>query len=219
MRCAPDGVWLGASVPYGVGRHRVDQGAHHVACRMKRAALCLIACALAAAPLAGGEPGGPAGESGGAGPVGGGGGELAAVCVAGLVQAAAGRHAGGAGAAWRAAQCQRVLPQRDGGAGGGGAGGAGQPGDCAAGSSPRPTWRRRACRRTCCIGPRDGWEGGDPAEGPTDASSFDALDAILARLADKRLFPALRAVVIAGHSGRRPGGAALCDCGQGGRRR
>ncbi len=46
-----------------------------------------------------------------------------------------------------------------------------------------------------------GWEGGDPAEGPSDASSFDALDAILMRLADKSLFPALRTVVIAGHSG------------------
>ena len=47
----------------------------------------------------------------------------------------------------------------------------------------------------------EGWEGGDPAEGPTPASSFDALDAILVRLADKRLFPALRTVVVAGHSG------------------
>ncbi len=46
-----------------------------------------------------------------------------------------------------------------------------------------------------------GWEGGDPAEGPTAASSFDALDAILARLADKRWFPSLRTVVLAGHSG------------------
>ncbi len=48
---------------------------------------------------------------------------------------------------------------------------------------------------------RNGWEGGDPAAGPSDASSFDALDAILAQLADKRRFPALRTVVIAGHSG------------------
>ena len=48
---------------------------------------------------------------------------------------------------------------------------------------------------------RAGWEGGDPAAGPSDASSFDGLDAILTRLADKRLFPALRLVVIAGHSG------------------
>ena len=47
----------------------------------------------------------------------------------------------------------------------------------------------------------EGWEGGEPAEGPKPASSFDALDAILARLADKRLFPDLKQVVVAGHSG------------------
>ncbi len=47
----------------------------------------------------------------------------------------------------------------------------------------------------------EGWEGGDPAEGPTPASSFDALDAILAKLADRRLFPNLKQVVVAGHSG------------------
>jgi pimeloyl-ACP methyl ester carboxylesterase len=47
----------------------------------------------------------------------------------------------------------------------------------------------------------EGWEGGDPAEGPQPASSFDALDAILARLADQHLFPDLKQVVVAGHSG------------------
>lgn len=47
----------------------------------------------------------------------------------------------------------------------------------------------------------EGWEGGEPALGPTPASSFDALDAILARLADRRLFPDLKQVVVAGHSG------------------
>ncbi|WP_024516676.1 hypothetical protein [Bradyrhizobium sp. Tv2a-2] len=47
----------------------------------------------------------------------------------------------------------------------------------------------------------EGWEGGDPAEGPQPASSFDALDAILARLADRHLFPDLKQVVVAGHSG------------------
>jgi pimeloyl-ACP methyl ester carboxylesterase len=47
----------------------------------------------------------------------------------------------------------------------------------------------------------EGWEGGEPAVGPTPASSFEALDAILARLADRRLFPNLKQVVIAGHSG------------------
>jgi hypothetical protein len=44
------------------------------------------------------------------------------------------------------------------------------------------------------------WASGDPAAGPTPASSFDALDAILARLADRRLFPNLKQVVVAGHS-------------------
>src|SRR5450631_1853114 len=47
----------------------------------------------------------------------------------------------------------------------------------------------------------EGWEGGDPAEGPRPLSSFEALDAILARLADRRLFPDLKQVVVAGHSG------------------
>jgi pimeloyl-ACP methyl ester carboxylesterase len=47
----------------------------------------------------------------------------------------------------------------------------------------------------------EGWEGGDPALGPTPASSFDALDAILAKLADRKLFPSLKQVVVAGHSG------------------
>ena len=47
----------------------------------------------------------------------------------------------------------------------------------------------------------EGWEGGDDATGPKPASSFEALDAILARLVDKKLFPNLREVVVAGHSG------------------
>ena len=34
----------------------------------------------------------------------------------------------------------------------------------------------------------EGWEGGDPADGPTAASSFDALDAILADLPTGRYF-------------------------------
>ncbi len=46
-----------------------------------------------------------------------------------------------------------------------------------------------------------GWEGGDPAVGPEPVSSFSALDAILAKLADRRLFPNLKQVVVAGHSG------------------
>lgn len=47
----------------------------------------------------------------------------------------------------------------------------------------------------------EGWEGGEPALGPTPASSFEALDAILARLADRSIFPSLKQVVVAGHSG------------------
>jgi pimeloyl-ACP methyl ester carboxylesterase len=45
------------------------------------------------------------------------------------------------------------------------------------------------------------WEGGDDADGPASISSFAALDAILARLADRATFPALNTVVVAGHSG------------------
>ena len=48
---------------------------------------------------------------------------------------------------------------------------------------------------------RIGWEAGDDAHGPAPISSFAALDAILARLADRGSFPALKTVVIAGHSG------------------
>ncbi|CCD90961.1 conserved exported hypothetical protein [Bradyrhizobium sp. ORS 375] len=47
----------------------------------------------------------------------------------------------------------------------------------------------------------EGWQGGDAAIGPQPVSSFEALDAILAHLADRALFPALTEVVIAGHSG------------------
>src|SRR3984893_19299219 len=36
---------------------------------------------------------------------------------------------------------------------------------------------------------------------PAPASSFEVLDALLARLADRRLFPNLNQVVVAGHSG------------------
>ena len=46
-----------------------------------------------------------------------------------------------------------------------------------------------------------GWEGGEDAHGPAPISSFAAIDAILARLADRASFPALRNVVVAGHSG------------------
>lgn len=46
-----------------------------------------------------------------------------------------------------------------------------------------------------------GWESGEDAQGPAPISSFAALDAILARLADTAAFPALKDVVVAGHSG------------------
>ncbi|MGJ5208146.1 alpha/beta hydrolase [Bradyrhizobium sp. HKCCYLR20261] len=47
----------------------------------------------------------------------------------------------------------------------------------------------------------EGWQGGDAATAPHPVSSFEALDAILAHLADRSLFPALTEVVVAGHSG------------------
>jgi hypothetical protein len=46
-----------------------------------------------------------------------------------------------------------------------------------------------------------GWEGGDDAHGPAPISSFAALDGIFARLADRASFPALKNVIVAGHSG------------------
>ncbi|MGE0225382.1 MAG: hypothetical protein AB7F35_30385, partial [Acetobacteraceae bacterium] len=46
----------------------------------------------------------------------------------------------------------------------------------------------------------NGWQQGSPALGPAALSSFEALDAVLARLGDTALFPSLRAIVVAGHS-------------------
>ncbi len=48
--------------------------------------------------------------------------------------------------------------------------------------------------------PVDAWAGGEPASTPAPLSGFDAVDALLARLADRTLFPALKTVVIAGFS-------------------
>lgn len=45
------------------------------------------------------------------------------------------------------------------------------------------------------------WEGGEDAVGPAGLSSFDAIDAVLAQLADRSRFPDLVQVVLAGHSG------------------
>jgi pimeloyl-ACP methyl ester carboxylesterase len=46
----------------------------------------------------------------------------------------------------------------------------------------------------------DLWAGGDPAMGPVALSAFDGLDAILAKLADRAIFPGLSQVVLAGFS-------------------
>ena len=45
------------------------------------------------------------------------------------------------------------------------------------------------------------WESGSDASGPAPISSFDAIDAVLAQLADRSHFPNLQQVVLAGHSG------------------
>jgi pimeloyl-ACP methyl ester carboxylesterase len=47
----------------------------------------------------------------------------------------------------------------------------------------------------------EGWEGGKGALGPVPVSSFEAIDALLAMLADRHRFPKLAHVVLAGHSG------------------
>ncbi|HEY9101690.1 alpha/beta fold hydrolase [Chitinimonas sp.] len=46
-----------------------------------------------------------------------------------------------------------------------------------------------------------GWMGGEPAHAPAAIASYEALDALLASLADKQRYPKLKQVVIAGHSG------------------
>lgn len=47
----------------------------------------------------------------------------------------------------------------------------------------------------------DAWMGGEAARAPLPISSYAVLDAIVARLADRKLFPNLQHVVFAGHSG------------------
>jgi pimeloyl-ACP methyl ester carboxylesterase len=49
--------------------------------------------------------------------------------------------------------------------------------------------------------PLSEWMGGDDASASMRVSSFDVIDAILARLSDRTVFPNLRTVVLAGHSG------------------
>ncbi len=46
----------------------------------------------------------------------------------------------------------------------------------------------------------DDWSGGAAAHGPIPLSSFAVIDAVLARLADRRAFPALASVVVMGYS-------------------
>jgi hypothetical protein len=45
------------------------------------------------------------------------------------------------------------------------------------------------------------WESGVPAVAPAPISSYEVVDALLARLADRSIFPHLQTVVLAGHSG------------------
>lgn len=47
---------------------------------------------------------------------------------------------------------------------------------------------------------QESWMAGEAAHGPEAISSFQAIDALLARLADRRVFPKLAQVVVAGHS-------------------
>jgi hypothetical protein len=46
-----------------------------------------------------------------------------------------------------------------------------------------------------------GWMAGAPAVAPAPISSYEVVDALLARLADRSIFPHLQSVVLAGHSG------------------
>jgi hypothetical protein len=64
------------------------------------------------------------------------------------------------------------------------------PEDVAAGNLPAATlrWDRAA------------WSSGLPASGPAPQSSFDAIDALLARLGDRAQFPNLTEIVLAGFS-------------------
>ena len=50
------------------------------------------------------------------------------------------------------------------------------------------------------------WEAGTDAAGPVPMSAFEVIDAIVGHLADRRFFPNLKTIVLAGHSG---GGQAM----------
>src|SRR5271163_550107 len=47
---------------------------------------------------------------------------------------------------------------------------------------------------------REVWAVGNPAEGPAPVSAFDALDAVLTKLADRNIFPNLSQIVLTGFS-------------------
>ena len=50
------------------------------------------------------------------------------------------------------------------------------------------------------------WEAGTEATGPSPVSAYEVIDGIIARLSDRKLFPNLKTIVLAGHSG---GGQAM----------
>lgn len=54
--------------------------------------------------------------------------------------------------------------------------------------------------------PQGTWEAGREAAGPVPVSAYEVIDALVAHLADRRLFPNLKTIVLAGHSG---GGQAM----------
>lgn len=57
-----------------------------------------------------------------------------------------------------------------------------------------------AARESFLLWSKGGWMDGMPAGHPAPISSFSVLDVFLERLADRSAFPALRQVVVAGHS-------------------
>ncbi len=47
---------------------------------------------------------------------------------------------------------------------------------------------------------QEGWKSGEPAIGPAPISSFEAIDALLDHFADNKRYPALKQIVVMGHS-------------------
>ncbi len=54
--------------------------------------------------------------------------------------------------------------------------------------------------------PEGTWEAGREASGPTAVSAYEVIDALVAHFADRKLYPNLQTIVLAGHSG---GGQAM----------